>query len=74
MMRGFGFGCSYRQSKYSTNYDSDNNDVTKGIGWIWLAVLLSTPFLAAFILNPYMWLLALAVFGGYKLVYGKKGK
>jgi 4-hydroxybenzoate polyprenyltransferase len=66
-------GCSYRQSKYGNNY-SDNNDVTKDWAWIWIAVLISTPFLAAFILNPYMWLLALAIFGAYKLVYGKKGK
>lgn len=63
-------GCSYRQSHYGSNY-SDNDDVTKDWAWIWIVVLLSTPFLAAFILNPYMWLLALAIFGAYKLVHMK---
>ena len=71
MMRGFGFGARYRQSKYGSNYERENNDYYPNWGWVALALLFLSPFIAAFLLNPYMWLMVFLIWVAYKIIYGK---
>jgi len=62
--------CRYRQSHYGSNYNSNEKDVDKFLPTI-IVLTIFSPFIAAFILNPYMWILALSIFGAYKLVHMK---
>jgi hypothetical protein len=63
--------CRYRQSKYKSNYSDDEVETTEYWWAIAIVAILFSPFIAAFILNPYMWILALSIFGAYKLVHMK---
>ena len=62
---------TYRQSKYGSNYKENQQDTHKYWWAIAIVAILFSPFIAAFILNPYMWILALSIFGAYKLVHMK---
>lgn len=74
MGRGRFGGCSYRQLNYRQNYESEK--VSDGDVYfpIVLAVGICSPFIAAIILNPYMWIAGAVIFMAYKAINYKEGK
>lgn len=59
---------SYRQMNYRSNYDREyQND-----GGTWLPIVLAigilSPFIAAIILNPYMWIAGIVIWLAYMAV------